>query len=101
MRELLQLLCIGAHVRNAVFQAEGIYDPEEDDQLISELCAYAFEEGIEDVEEDFDGDIGFSPMFHFFCHALIEQYEEERFWHELENRTCVRDLERRPEREDC
>ena len=94
LQELLQLLCIGSHVRNAVFQAQGVYSPDTDDLLIKELRTAAFEHGCEEVEEDFDGAISFTPLFELMCHSLIEQYEEEQFWNELENRTHVRDLER-------
>jgi len=55
VQELLQLVCIGSHIRNTVFESQGVYTPESDNQLARELCGVAVEDNFSEVEEDFDG----------------------------------------------
>ena len=100
-RELLLLASVGNHVRRGAFAAEEQYDPERDEALMSALYETAYEAGIGEVEREGDdraeenaGGIVPTSRLEDAVHALLESFEDERFWHELSLLLGQRDLER-------
>lgn len=75
-KELLHLVCIGSHVRNTAYDAEGMYDPETDDTLFSYLCELGLEHDLEEIEEDFDGNAILAPLHMLICLSILEGYEQ-------------------------
>ncbi len=100
-RELLLLASLGNHVRRDAFVADGQYDPERDEVLISTMYEIAYEAGIGDVEidgsnrsEENSGAITPTQDFEESVHTILEDFSDEQFWRELSLLLGQRDLER-------
>jgi|GEM_PF-1454742 len=100
-RELLLLASLGNHIRRDALMSNGQYTPERDEALISSLYESAYEAGIGDVEidsnnraEENTGAITPTQNFEESVHAILEDFSDEQFWHELSLLLGQRDLER-------
>lgn len=93
--ELLELVHIGAYVRNAVREQEDDYNPTRDEALEDFLYKVALEHKIPGIELDKEiGYIGPTNQKEEQLHAIIEQYDEDQFWFELGRLLGQRDLRR-------
>lgn len=92
--ELLQLVHLGGYVRNAVKEQEDGYDSKRDEALENLLYKIALEQNIPGIERTGDGYIGPTNSLEERWHAIIEAYDDDQFWFELECLLGKRDLER-------
>lgn len=94
MRELLDLVHIGGHVRALANESlkQGIGESEH--SLEDELVAQALLHGVEEVVLDTEGKAVHSETVLHTLHSLLAEYDDERFWDVLEERLSVRDFER-------
>ncbi|MBU6214566.1 hypothetical protein KGM48_01855 [Patescibacteria group bacterium] len=99
--ELLQVVYLGTYVRNAVREQEGEYDHARDEALGNRLYRIALELGVPGIEQDEKYKyVGPSNALEKEWHDIIEAYEEDEFWHELEVLLGKRDFYRTMTRED-
>ena len=92
--ELLQLVHLGGYVRNAVREQEGDYEPKRDEAFEDMLYKIAMEQNVPGIERTKDGYIGPTNNLEERWHAIIEAYDEDQFWTELERLLGQRDFER-------
>lgn len=95
-RELLQTLVIGMHVRRhaAGLKEDGVADEdltaaEEMEHYLLSLAS-GFE--AEDLVERSEDNLVPSRLAEDFCHAVIDEHDNERFWDRLENELAERDF---------
>jgi len=100
-RELLLLASVGNHVRRGALAGEELYIPERDEALMTALYEMAYEAGIGEVEtdgnnrtEENSGAIVPTQKLEDAVHTLLEDFADERFWHELSLLLAQRDIER-------
>lgn len=92
--ELLQLVHLGGYVRNAVREQEGDYDSKRDEALENMLYHIALDHEIPGIKKDEDGYTGPSSNLEEQWHTIIEDYDKDQFWFELERLLGQRDLDR-------
>ncbi len=93
-KELLQLVHLGGYVRNAVREQEGEYAQKRDEALEDMLYHIGLDHEISGIKKDKDGYVGPSLDLEEQWHTIIEQYDADQFWAELERLLGQRDLER-------
>ncbi|MFP4539961.1 MAG: hypothetical protein ACLFNN_03445, partial [Candidatus Paceibacterota bacterium] len=64
------------------------------EELRNYLLGFAADHGFEDMTEMFMGKMIMSDEWSEKLHEVIEDYNDENFWHELETRLGKRDFER-------
>lgn len=87
-------------MRNAVREQEGVYEPKHDEAFENMLYRVGLGHGITGMEKSEDGYIGPSPDTEEQRHTIIEAYDEDQFWFELERLLGQRDLERTMTKEE-
>lgn len=92
-RELVLLVAIGAHVRNGVLDSNDEYEPSRDEMLEKKLLALAAEAELPFVKKHADHyDVDMSLEMEQL--DIIDAYDDDTFWDELEVRLGQRDFDR-------
>lgn len=82
-KELLLLVLLGSWVRGGVADLKGEYSPKMD-ELEDYLLGKAKDFDLEHLTENFKGHMVPSDAFAKEYEAMIEEYNEDEFWSELE-----------------
>ena len=100
IRELLDLVHLGGHVRAIAREAlrQGVGESEH--MLEDEIIAQGLVLGVDGVTLDADGKAAHADTVLDTLHATLAEYDDERFWDVLEERLSVRDFERTKTRAD-
>ena len=94
IRELLDLVHLGGHVRASAREILKQGRGESEHMLEDEIIAQALMLGVEHVALDQSGQVVQSSAALETLHMLLAEYDDERFWDVLEERLSVRDFER-------
>lgn len=80
-KELLLLVSLGAYVKGAVEDMKGKYKGE--DEITGYLLGYAKNFELEDMTEIFEGQLIQSDKFSEKVDKMMDEFEEDEFWHRL------------------
>lgn len=80
-KELLLLVSLGAYVKGAIEDMKGKYKGE--DEIADYLLGCAKDFGLEDMAEIFEGKLIQSDKFSEKVDKMMDEYEEDEFWHRL------------------
>ena len=94
IRELLDLVHLGGHVRAIAREALKEGHGESENALEDELIAQSLALGVEGVTIDTGGKVVHTDATLDTLHAILAEYDDERFWDVLEERLSIRDFER-------
>jgi len=92
-RELMLLVLLGSWVRGGVADINGKYTPKMD-EIEDYLAEQAQEAGLDYLIEDFEGKIMSCETLSKQCEKIIEEYNDDEFWIQLERRLGQRDFYR-------
>lgn len=98
-RELLLNAMVGSFVRGGVADSRG-EDWEDVDKINDYILSVAKEAGFNDLLQIFHGKIMPSDELIEEEEAIIDEYNDDQFWHELEMCLGQRDFEREKTEED-
>jgi len=97
-KELLLLVSIGTYIKGAIEDMKGKYYDEA--RVMGYLLGYAKEFGLEDMAEIFEGKLIQSDKFSEKVDKMMDEYDEDEFWHRLVMYLGKRDFFRETTKEE-
>jgi hypothetical protein len=97
-KELLILVSLGSYIRGAYADKHG--EKYNDSEMTAYLLKYAKDFGLEKLVENFKGTLIETDEFGEEIDEIIEEYDEDEFWHRLITLLGQRDFYREADKEE-